>query len=209
MKKEIYLFDFDGTLVDSMGVYGSMMVNILDSYGVQYGDDIVKIITPLGFEGTARYYRDTLGLDVEMEELLRIMRERSLDEYRYNIGEKEGVGDTLRALRSRGARLNVLTASPHLTLDPCLRRLGLWELFDNVWSCDDFSTTKADPNIYRLAAERIGAPVGDIIFIDDNVNAVREAGMISYGIYDDSSADGVEAMKMASDKYLYKLGELI
>jgi HAD superfamily hydrolase (TIGR01509 family) len=129
-----------------------------------------------------------------------------------DIQEKEGVCDTLRALKKRGAELNVLTASPHLALDPCLKRLGVWELFSNVWSCDDFGTTKADPEIYRMAAERIGAAVEDVVFVDDNVNAVktaRKAGMRVYGIYDKSSDEFVDEMKKVSEKYLNKLSELL
>ena len=57
MKKQAYLFDFDGTLVDSMPTYVAIMLNNLDEYGVKYGDDIVKIITPLGYGGAAEYYR--------------------------------------------------------------------------------------------------------------------------------------------------------
>ena len=54
--KKTYLFDFDGTLVDSMPTYGAMMLRILDEYGVKYPSDIIKIITPLGFIGTAEYF---------------------------------------------------------------------------------------------------------------------------------------------------------
>lgn len=211
MEKECYLLDFDGTIVDSMNVFATMMVNILDDFKIPYGEDIIKIITPLGYEGTAKYYQ-SLGLNKSTEELLIIMRERAKYAYEEVIGEKEGVIDTLRILKARGADLNVLTASPHMALDPCLKRLGVWELFTNVWSCEDFATTKADPEIYRMAAERIGQPVEKIVFIDDNVNAVRtakEAGMVSYGIYDDSSAELVDEMKAVSHRYLYKLNELV
>ena len=53
-----YLFDFDGTLVDSMPTYISAMLRILDDHGIPYEKDIVKIITPLGFIGTAEYFID-------------------------------------------------------------------------------------------------------------------------------------------------------
>lgn len=53
---QTYLFDFDGTLVDSMPTYISAMLRILDENGITYGDDIIKIITPLGVNGTAEYY---------------------------------------------------------------------------------------------------------------------------------------------------------
>ncbi len=56
MKYTTYLFDFDGTLVDSMPTYAGLMLRILDENHMSYSKDIVKIITPLGFRGTAKYY---------------------------------------------------------------------------------------------------------------------------------------------------------
>ena len=59
-----YLFDFDGTLVDSMPTYISAVLRVLDENNIKYENDIVKKIPPLGFGGTARYYREELGLDM-------------------------------------------------------------------------------------------------------------------------------------------------
>lgn len=206
-----YLFDFDGTLVDSMPTYVSVMKRILDENGISYGDDIVKIITPLGYKGTAEYYK-TLGVKLSVEEMIATMNRYAVEEYTYNISEKSNMIETVKALKARGDGINVLTASPHTALDPCLKRLGVFELFDNVWSCDDFATTKADPEIYRMAAERIGLPVGEIIFLDDNLNAdktAKTAGMTVYGVYDDSSAEYVDEMKAVCDRYIYDLSELV
>jgi len=104
-----------------------------------------------------------------------------------------------------------LTASPHDTLDPCLKRIGLYDLFTNVWSCDDFHTSKADPNIYIMAAEKIGVPVGEILFLDDNIDAdktAKSAGMKVCGVYDDSSRNYVEPIKAVADYYIYDFAEL-
>ena len=206
-----YLFDFDGTLVDSMPTFVSVMLRILDDYEKEYDSDIVKIITPLGYQGTADYYR-TLGINATSEELVRQMNEYACDAYAHDIIEKTAVKQTLFELKRRGASLNVLTASPHKMLDPCLKRLGLWDLFDNVWSCDDFNTTKSNPAIYTSAAQKIGQPTDKIVFVDDNVNAVKTAklaGMKAYGIYDDSSKECVSEMIEASDRYIYSFDELL
>lgn len=194
-----------------MPTFVSVMLRILDENEIKYGDDIIKIITPLGYHGTAEYFR-TLGVTASADELQALMTEYARREYECNIGAKVDVIDSLLALKREGASLNILTASPHTMLDPCLKRLGIWDLFDNVWSCDDFGTTKSNPEIYKMAAERLAKGVSDVIFIDDNPNAVktaRLAGMQSFGIYDDSSAELVDEMKAVSDRYLYTLAELI
>ena len=206
----IFLFDFDGTLVDSMPTYVTSMLRILDENGVVYGNDIVKIITPLGLLGTADYFI-SLGIPKTKDELIQIMGNYMLDAYRNTIPAKTNVLETLHRLKAGGARLNVLTASPHLTLDVCLKRLGMYDLFENVWSCDDFDTTKADPRIYEMAAERLGAAVEDVLFLDDNLNAdttAKAAGMTVCGVFDDSSKEYMEEIKQATDYYIYDFSEL-
>lgn len=206
-----YLFDFDGTLVDSMDTYAGVMLSILDKNGIKYEKDIVKVITPLGYLGTANHFIG-MGVKASVLQLVCQMRGNMVYEYANNIGEKPNVIKALKALKERGDSLNVLTASPHATLDPCLKRLELFDLFDNVWSCDDFETTKANPEIYRMAAERIGVPIGEIIFLDDNFNAIKtakEAGMRVFGVYDKSSEEYTEEMKSLSERYISDFSELI
>ncbi len=206
-----YLFDFDGTLVDSMPTYVSSMLRILDENGISYDDSIIKVITPLGLVGTAKYFIE-LGVNKTLEEIGYKMGEYMLAEYENNIPAKNGVIETLKELKKRGASLNVLTASPHITLDACLKRLGIFDIFDNVWSCDDFGTTKADPEIYKEAAKRLGKSADEILFLDDNFNAdktAKIAGMKVCGVYDDSSKDYIDEIKSVADYYIYNMEELL
>ena len=206
-----FLFDFDGTLVDSMPVYAATMLQILEENNVPYEKDIVKIITPLGVAATAEYFQK-LGVPLGKEAMILRMKELLYDAYCYKIQAKRNVTSVLHELKARGARLSVLTASPHVTLDPCLKRLGLYDLFDHVWSCDDFQTTKANPEIYKMAAARLGQPVETVLFLDDNYNAdktAKLAGMPVCGVYDDSSAEYQEEMKEIADYYIYDFSELL
>ena len=206
-----YVFDFDGTLVDSMPYFGDLMIRILEENGISYPEDIIKIITPLGYGGTAEYFIRVLGLPSERDALVRRMLSLAKEDYEKHIPLKAGVEEGLRLLKERGASLNILTASPHDVLDVCLKRLCIYELFDNVWSCEDFGTTKANPDIYRQVAERLSVAPSEYLFVDDNYNAVataKSAGTIAYGIYDKSGEDFEQALREMADGYLMSLTEL-
>ncbi len=207
-----YLFDFDGTLVDSMPAFISGVLKELEQDNCKYGDDLIKIITPLGFAGTAEYFIKNFGLDISVEDLMQRFKDNMADQYFNHIPAKKNVIKVLRELKERGASLNVLTASPHVTLDACLKRLCIFDLFDNVWSCDDFFTTKANPEIYKMVSEKLNVKVEDVLFLDDNLNAdktAKTAGMQVCGVYDKSSDDFVGEMKEACDFYIYDFEELL
>ena len=194
-----------------MPVFGSAVKRVLDEGGVAYGDDIVKIVTPLGYGGCAEYCM-SIGLTGPKERITGRMLTLMQEAYLTSIEAKPQVEAALRELKARGHSLNILTASPHDVLDPCLKRIGIIDLFDNIWSCTDFGTTKADPNIYSSAAERLGKEVCDIVFLDDNTGACKTAklaGAEVIGVYDPSSDEYIDDMKACCDSYIYSFKELI
>ncbi|MBO4939710.1 MAG: HAD family phosphatase [Clostridia bacterium] len=206
--KKTYIFDFDGTLVDSMPTWSAKMLYVLKESDTAYPDDIIKTITPLGDFGSAKYFQETLGCPWELERILTKMDEYALPKYRNEIVLKEGVKAYLEWLRLQGISLHVLTASPHKMVDPCLKRCGVFDWFDNVWSCDDFSMTKSNPEIYRQAAERIGVSVEDCVFFDDNIHALQtaqRAGMFAVGVFDPSAAEFEREMRACADVYVETL----
>ena len=149
---------------------------------------------------------------MDKSKLTDLIMEYLTEAYFYTIPAKANVISTLKVLKEQGASLNILTASPHTTLDACAKRVGLWELFDNIWSCDDFGTTKADPQIYVQVAEKLGVAVENVLFLDDNINAdivAKSAGMQVCGVFDPSSEDMVEQMKAAADYYIFDFKELL
>ena len=206
-----YLFDFDGTLVDSMPTFVGAFFTLMEKHGIPHDGNTVKTITPLGYGGTADYLI-SLGMPLTKEEILYEVNAFATDAYHNKIVCKAHVKETLEALKARGDDLHVLTASPHSVLDACLMRNGIYDLFTNVWSCEDFGTTKADPHIYHMAAERIGKPVEKVTFLDDNEGACRTAktaGMRVYAVYDETSRDAMDIMREISDRYITDFSELL
>lgn len=206
MSHAVCIFDFDGTLVDSMPSWSEKMLNILRASGVDYPDDIIRIITPLGDGGSADYFRDMLGVKMSHEEMFARMDAYALPCYRDKIPAKAGVEVYLRRLHAEGIRLCILTASPHKMVDPCLARLGLTDLFDGIFTCEDFGMKKSDPAIYLALLDRIGADVSDAVFFDDNLCAVEtaaKAGLCTVGVYDPTGESFAEELRTAADAYLH------
>ncbi len=205
------IFDFDGVLMDSMPYWGGAMLQFLENNAIPYPADIIRQITPLGNGGAVSYFQKNLGLTKDVatsqEEIQAIM----LPHYRDSIPLKEGVATFLQAAKAAGCSLNVLTASPHITVDPCLKRNGVYDLFDNIWSCEDFGTTKSDPGIYTAAAQRLGVAMEDCVFFDDNIIAARtavQAGMPTIGVYDASGEEFKDEMQMTVPHYIHSFTEL-
>lgn len=217
MKKEdlqnysTLLFDFDGTLVDSMPAYSGAMTKLLDDLGISYGPDLISTITPLGTVGAARYYIEEMGVPMTVEEILERMMKDLLFAYLYEIPAKEGVVKALKKLKEQGKRLNILTASPHISLDPCLKRIGIFDLFDNIWSCDDFDLSKSDTTLFFKVAECLSEREENILFFDDNLGAIKtakKAGFPVCGVEDASASGEREEIKEICDFYLESFSSL-
>ena len=169
------LFDFDGTLVDSVPVYTAAEIRILEENGVAYPENVGEIVTPLGYKGTAEYFINGLGLKMSIDEVMVLFDKYMVQAYSNDVPAKEYVISVLKELKKQGKSLNVLTASPHITVDPCMKRLGITELFDNVWSTDEFGLTKADPELFIRAAQLLNEKPENILHFDDSLEAVRTA----------------------------------
>jgi HAD superfamily hydrolase (TIGR01509 family) len=195
---KVYVFDLDGTLVNSMPYFERGMLSVADDEGLKYDEETIKIITPLGYLGSAKYYISELGSKRSEEELVESFKEKLYREYTTNIYLKNGVEKYLRTLHKEGGRLFVLTASPHLVTDACLKKNGVYDLFEKVWSVDDFGLTKSGTELFFEVAKTIGCEPSDVNYFDDSLIALKNAtaaGYNTYGVYDRHTEEELDAMR--------------
>ncbi|MBE6662797.1 MAG: HAD family phosphatase [Ruminococcaceae bacterium] len=204
MQHLAYIFDFDGTLVDSMPYVAMGVKRFLDNRGVKYPKNIMEIVTPLGYPASAAYYNEHFGLSVTGEEYFDEVQNLIFPYYQNEIPLKKGAYEYLKTLKARGASLSVLTASPLRLVKPCFERLGILDWFDQLWCCDDFGRIKSDPEIYLEAAKRLSVEPTDIAFFDDSFHslaAAKKAGLYTVGIYDEVAKAFVNDVKASSNVY--------
>ncbi len=205
IKGKNYIFDLDGTLVNSMPTFAKAITEFLDSVGAKYPDNIVEIITPLGYSQGAAYFNERLGVDMQADAMADTMLEMAYISYRDEIELKSGVYDFLFKAKAEGHNLYVLTASPRRMVEVSLKRNGVLELFSGFFSVDDFDMPKSNPEIYDVVAKKIGCETKDIAFFEDNIaniNAANSAGVFTVGVYDVTGESFKDKMKADSSLYI-------
>ena len=208
----IYIFDMDGVLIDSMPKFEACMLRILDEYGISYNENVIDIVTPLGYRGTAEYYVNELGVNDNVENIVEKLNKYLYEEYAHNIVLKEGVMTYLQKLHSEHVRMFVLTASPHLMTDACLKHNQVFDMFEKVWSVDEFGgLTKSNVELFEVVAEKIGCKPEEVHYFDDNVIAIETATKADYNTFavrDRQKQKVWAGMKVTAKQYIYSFREL-
>lgn len=205
MNHRAYIFDFDGTLVDSMPYVAKHILNFLHSRGICTPENIIEILTPLGYAGSTKYFSENFGFVISPEEYFKTIQKDLFPDYRDTIPLKDGAQSYLQSLKQQGAVLAILTATPGDIVKTCLDRMGVTALFDHIWCCDEFGTVKSDPNLYLKVADILNLKPHEIAFFDDNIHSLataKQVGMYTVGVYDDSGKTFEKDMNALSDRYL-------
>ena len=187
-----------------MSYFSKGILKVADDAGYEYDDTLIEILTPLGYTKSAEYYK-TLGIPGTVEEIIKQIETNLYTEYANNIRTKPQVKEYLEHLKAGGAKLFVLTASPHMMTDVCLKNNGVYDLFDHVWSVEDFGMSKSSPDIFLHVAEVLGVTVEEITYYDDNLTAVTnstKAGLDTVAVYDGQKPEMWEEIKAAGKHYI-------
>ena len=147
------IFDLDGTLLDSMGVWDQVDVDFLAKRGFEVPDDYMQKVAAMQFRQIAEYtiarfnLSDTPGeLMEEWDHMARVM-------YSTVVEAKPHAREYLAMLKASGAKLSVATSLPPILREPAMRHVGIFDYFDEVVSVDDAGDIGKDrPDVYLLAA---------------------------------------------------------
>ena len=209
--RDIYVFDLDNTLVDSARQISYGILTVLDEAGVSYPDNFIKTLTPLGYTTSAKLFVE-MGVPGTAQEIYDRMMGYLVNEYANNVKLRPGVREFLQKKHDQGAELYVLTASPHELTDVTLQSNGIWDLFRNVWSVEDFGINKSDVRIYQEVAKLLGCETKDIKFFDDNITAVstaKAAGCFSTAVRDRHTDAEFAEFCAAADAHINSFEDLL
>lgn len=197
-----YVFDLDGTLLDSMQLWERIDIDFLTGRGFDVPPDYINTIASRSFPEAAAYTIERFRLPDSVEDLLAEWNEMAAYAYGHTVPMKRGAKEYLDALRARGAKLAVATSLPEALYVPALEHHDIERYFDVVCSTDEVAYGKTRPDVYLLTARKLGVPPGECILFEDILHAVQSgkaAGMTVYGVYDEASRSDWDAIGRMAD----------
>ena len=205
------IFDLDGTLLDSMGVWDQVDIDFLSRRGIAVPADYMATVASMQFRQIAEYTIARFGLKDTPEELMEEWDRMARVMYATAVEAKPGARDYLARLRATGARLAVATSLPPQLREPAMAHVGILEDFDAVVSVDDANDVGKDrPDVYLLAASRLGVAPEDCTVFEDLLAGMRSAksvGMRVWAMHDDSSAADWPAICELADGVLFDFAD--
>ena len=211
MQWKAAIFDMDGTLVDSMGMWRRVGMDYIRSRGVVPQEDLGRVFEPLTFVQVAQLIQERYLPDSTPEEIIAGCHRLVAEFYRERALLKPHALEFLRFLRRRGVRCCVATLTdPQLAL-PVLERLGLMEVLEFCLTAQEVGKRKDQPDIYLEAARRLGAAPGEAAVFEDSCFAGRTAkaaGFYLVGV-DDPHEKERDQLRAISDRYILSFAELM
>jgi HAD superfamily hydrolase (TIGR01509 family) len=180
------LWDMDGTLFDSTNYHWLAWQEVLSAEGYPVTYD--RFLQTLGVVSESSV-RALVGKELGQVDILRISE---IKEARFralilssHLELLPGVEYWLSRLHSKGWRQALATSAPRLNVDSILAKLDIGHYFDSIVLAEDVSHSKPHPEVFLLAAQRLGVPRERCIVVEDSpagIEAARRGGICSIGV---------------------------
>ena len=191
MKMKAAIFDMDGTLIDSLKIWGVIWEKLGSKYlgdsdFVPNEEDDKKVRTLTLKEAMALIHRN-YGLGSDGEEVWRDADRIIADFYMNEVQLKPGVRAFLDHCRCECVKMCIASATAPELLELALKHCGIEHYFSKIFSCGTIGKGKEHPDIFLMAADYLGEEIAETWVFEDSLVALETAvriGMPTVGIYD-------------------------
>ena len=206
------LFDLDGTLLDSNGVWLEVDHTFLGKHGLPVTQEYMHTVGHSIFPVAAQFTRDYYGLDLSCEAIMAEWLSLAREAYEHHVPLKPGAQAYLEHCKARGERMALLTACVPELCHAALTRHSLHSYFENIIFAQEMGLEKRDPEVYRRAASMLSLSPADCTLYEDgpgNCAAARSVGMHVVGVCDPFYGFSQEEVRRNCDLYILSFEELL
>jgi len=198
------IFDFDGTLVDSMFIWDTFGEEYLRTLGKDPKENLTETFKTFTLEQAAEYYREHYGVTLSVGEIVDGVNEMVAEIYRTKVALKNGVPEFLHDLQSKGVKMCVATVTDRPIVEDVLVSLGIRDFFVEILTCAEVGYNKETPHIYRAALGVLGTKKDETVVFEDALHALitaKKDGFKVAAVYDRHERHQTQ-MKENSDYYI-------
>ena len=206
------LFDLDGTLVESMSMWGDIDVDYLKKYHIPVPEGLQKAIEGLSMYQTAVYFKENFAIEDSLEDIMDEWNRMAYKKYTTEIPLKPGVRAFLDVLKSKNIPCGIATSNSRILTEAILKSHQVENYFSVMVTGDEITNGKPDPEVYLEAARKLGvAPEHCLVFEDIpfGIMAGKRAGMTVCAVEDDYSMNDMEEKIRLADFYIKSYEELL
>ncbi len=207
----MYIFDLDGTLLDSNGLWQEVDREFLTCRGLTPTKEYEMGLYGLIFPTAAAYAKEFYHLDESSASIMAEWEELAARLYG-QAPLKAGAAALLEQYRAAGEAMAIFTACRPRLCRLALESHDIARYFSQVIFAEEIGLDKHDRRCFARLSELLGAAPQDCVLIDDspsNCLTARAAGMRTVGVYDRAHDVPHEDFKAACDLYILSLEELL
>lgn len=204
MRLKCAIFDFDGTLFDSMPVWDTLGERYLRSIGLTPQPDTAETIRTMSLAQSARYFKATYHLPDSVKTIIADIDGLIADFYQKDVKPKPGAKTFVHQIKASGASVCIATATDRPLIEAALARYEMTDDISHIFTCSEVGHGKDNPDIYRRALAFCHANRRDTIVFEDALHAAQTAkadGFITVGVYDKSEPNQT-VMRALCDGYI-------
>ena len=198
------IFDMDGVLADSEPLINEAAIAMFAERGLSVQPDDFLPFVGAGEDRYIGGVAEKYGLPLDLSEAKRRTYEIYLDLVPVKLQAFPGVLDLIRACRAAGLRLAVASSADAIKVQANLKKIGLPpDTWDVTLTREHVQRNKPAPDIFLLAAQKLGVEPGACVVVEDAVNGVRAAkaaGMRCVAVAHTFSAEQLQAADVVRDK---------
>ena len=176
------IFDLDGTIIDSLSVWEDIDRKFFEKRNIIMPLDYISKVNSMSFEDSVIYTIERFNLKESKEDIIRELNEMVIYEYSYNIKLKPNVKEYLRKLKKNNIKIGLATMSSKDLYEPVLKNNKIYDYFDTFTTIKEVGKDKNHPDVYLLAAKRLGLNPCECIGFEDiliGINTLKKSGFNS------------------------------
>lgn len=227
--KKYIIFDMDGTLIDSIGIWNITDYRLINSLsGLEIDLDLIQKDREAFLKNNqssdiyleyCKYLIQKYGLKITPEELLKLRWDISGKYLEEDVEFKPYVADLIKMLKSSGYTLVLATATTQVQLDiyenknkKMLEQMNIADYFDLIIRKEDVKNKKPHPEIYLMVLEHFNANPEECLVFEDSLHGVvasTSAGIETINIYDSYSDCDMQEIEKIADYKIESYQEVI